>query len=198
MSDERGSVSLVMVAALGFSVILASLLADVSRASAGRARAQVAADAAALAAVHEQVLPSGRRPVDVAAEYAARNGARLLSCRCPEGGVEAIVVVELEVALPGLGAARTMRATARAVVDPSFGQQAITETEQGVRDAAGSASRDRVEDPAPALGEDVSHRGDDFLGQPFASADAVASWPQVQRGESSPGDLRQPSGNLVR
>ena len=119
MNEERGSISLVIVAALGFAVILGALIADVARASAGRARAQAAADAAALAAAQEQVLPSGRRPVDLASEYAARNGAQLVSCRCPERGVEAVVVVELEVSFPGLGATRTVRATARAVVDPS-------------------------------------------------------------------------------
>lgn len=125
MNEERGSISLVIVAALGFAVILGALIADVARASAGRARAQAAADAAALAAAQEQVLPSGRRPVDLASEYAERNGARLVSCRCPERGTEAIVVVELEVFVPGLDAIRTVRATARAVTDASFGEPSL-------------------------------------------------------------------------
>jgi secretion/DNA translocation related TadE-like protein len=120
LNDERGSISLVIVAALGFALILGALTADVTRAAAGRARAQAAADAAALAAAQELVLPSGGGPMDAATEYAARNGARLLSCRCPEGGTEAVVVVGLETSLPGLGVMRTVRATARAVVDPSF------------------------------------------------------------------------------
>ena len=124
MNEERGSISLVIVAALGLAVILGALIADVARASAGRTRAQAAADASALAAAQEQVLPSGRRPVDLASEYAARNGARLVSCRCPERGVESVVVVELEVSLPGLGATRTVHATARAVVDGSLGAPA--------------------------------------------------------------------------
>lgn len=121
MNDERGAISLVIVAALGFALILGALIADVARASAGRARAQAAADAAALAAAQEQILPSGRGPMDLASEYAARNGARLVSCICPERGTEAVVVVQLEVSLPGLGVTRTVRATARAVVDASFG-----------------------------------------------------------------------------
>jgi secretion/DNA translocation related TadE-like protein len=182
VNDERGSISLVIVAALGFAVILGALIADVARASAAKARAQAAADAAALAAVQEQVLPSGRRPADVAAEYAARNGARLVSCRCPEGGAEVVVVVESEVVLPGLGVTRPVRATARAVVDASFGQP---------RGPGGLGK------PSPALGEDVSDRGDDVLGQSFAAADAVAPRPQVQRGETSLGDLGQPPGHLV-
>jgi secretion/DNA translocation related TadE-like protein len=125
LSDERGSISLVIVAALGFCVILASLVADVARASAAKARAQAAADAAALAAAQEQILSSGRRPADVAAEYAASNGARLVSCRCPERGAETRVIVEVEVSLPGLRVARTVRATARAVVDASVAERVI-------------------------------------------------------------------------
>jgi secretion/DNA translocation related TadE-like protein len=133
LNDQRGSISLVIVAALGFSVILGALIADVARASAGRARAQAAADAAALAAAQEQVLPSGRRPAEVASEYAVRNGARLVSCRCPDGGIEAVVVVELEVSLPGLGATRAVRGTARAVLDPSLVESAspVTVVPQG-------------------------------------------------------------------
>lgn len=119
MKGERGTVSLVVVAALGFAVILGSLVVDVARASAARARAQAAADGAALAAAQEQLLPSGRSPGEVAASYAARNGARLVSCRCSEGGLEAVIVVELDVSLPALGGTRTVRATARAVIDGS-------------------------------------------------------------------------------
>lgn len=68
MSPERGSVSLALVAAMGFSMILASFVVDVARASGARARAQAAADAAALAAAQEQVVPSGRGPGAAAAE----------------------------------------------------------------------------------------------------------------------------------
>jgi secretion/DNA translocation related TadE-like protein len=117
MKGERGAVSLVVVAAMGFAVILASLVVDVARASAARARAQAAADAAALAAAQEQLLPTGRSPDEVAAAYAVRNGARLVSCQCPEGGLESVIVVELDVSLPALGGIRTVRATARAVIE---------------------------------------------------------------------------------
>jgi secretion/DNA translocation related TadE-like protein len=117
MRMERGSVSLVVVAAMACGVILGSLVVDVAAAAGRKSRAQAAADAAALAAAQEQLLPSGRDPGSVAAEYAERNGARVVSCRCPEGGREAMVVVELEVVLPGLGVTRTVRATARAVIE---------------------------------------------------------------------------------
>jgi secretion/DNA translocation related TadE-like protein len=99
---------------MGLSVILGSLLVDVARASGARTHAQAAADAAALAAAQEQILPTGTDPADLAAEYAKRNGARLVICRCPENGTESVVVVELDVRLPGLGVLRTVRAAARA------------------------------------------------------------------------------------
>jgi secretion/DNA translocation related TadE-like protein len=117
LNAERGSVSLVLVAAMGLSVILGALIVDVARASGAKARVQSAADAAALAAAQEQILPSGRGPEDVAAEYAERNGAKLVACRCPEGGRATVVVVELHVRLPGLGVTRAVRAAARAVVE---------------------------------------------------------------------------------
>jgi secretion/DNA translocation related TadE-like protein len=121
LNAERGSVSLVLVAAMGFSMILASFVVDLARASGARVRAQAAADAAALAAAQEQVVPSGREPGSAAAEYAERNGARLVICRCPEHGSEAIVVVEADVVLPALGIVRTVRAMARAVVESPAG-----------------------------------------------------------------------------
>lgn len=117
MKEEHGSVSIVLVVALAFAALLGSLVVEVARASAARARAQTAADAAALAAAQEQLLPRGRSPADVAAAYADRNGARLISCRCGEGETEAVVVVQLEVTLPGLGVARTVRASGRAVIE---------------------------------------------------------------------------------
>jgi secretion/DNA translocation related TadE-like protein len=102
-------------------MILASFVVDVARASGARIRAQAAADAAALAAAQEQIVPSGRVPGAAAAEYAERNGAKLVSCRCSEHGSEVVVVVEVDVVLPGLGVVRTVRAMARAVVESPAG-----------------------------------------------------------------------------
>ena len=73
-----------------------------------RARAQVAADSAALAAVAESG-PYGRAfPEEVARFYAARNGAQLLECNCEPGAN----VMQIAVAID------TVRAEARAVIDP--------------------------------------------------------------------------------
>lgn len=113
---ERGSVSLVLVAVLGFAAILAAFTADVSRVAAGRAGLQAAADSAALAAAQELVLPSERSPAEVAADYAERGAARLRSCRCDAGGSDVVVEVETDVTLPFLAQTRTLRAAARAVV----------------------------------------------------------------------------------
>ena len=73
----------------GFSAALA-------KASALRARAQIAADAAALAAVAESG-PYGRgRAREIAQQYAEANGARLVTCDCAPGasGVQLTVRVD--------------------------------------------------------------------------------------------------------
>lgn len=112
----RGSASLTVTVALAFAAILSAFAADATRASAARGRAQVAADAAALAAAQELVIPSERTPDEIAAEYAERNGARVVACRCDPGASDVVVTVELEVSLPLLQQTRIVRASARAVV----------------------------------------------------------------------------------
>jgi secretion/DNA translocation related TadE-like protein len=117
-AGERGSASIVVAAMLGAAVVMALGAADVGRVLVQLARAQTAADAAALAAAQELAIPGGLRPAEVAAEYAAANGAQLNSCTCPIGAVEA--VVEVDVAVGDLllaGEGRTVTARARAVVD---------------------------------------------------------------------------------
>jgi secretion/DNA translocation related TadE-like protein len=114
VSGERGSASLVAMVAVGFAAVLAAFSADVSRASDARGRAQTAADAAALAAAQELVVPSGTSPAEVAAEYATRHGTRLVGCRCDPGGDDVMVTVALDVRLPFLGQERTVTASARA------------------------------------------------------------------------------------
>jgi secretion/DNA translocation related TadE-like protein len=122
---QRGSASLLLMAALSFAAILIAFTADLTRASATRARAQAAADAAALAAAQELVAPGGQEPAEVAAEYAARNGAVLVGCRCEPDSSEAVVTVELHVSLPFLGQERAVRGTARAVVVVPEGSQGL-------------------------------------------------------------------------
>jgi secretion/DNA translocation related TadE-like protein len=115
---ERGSISIVVAAAVGMALVVTMGAADVGRALIARSRAEAVADLAALAAAQQLALPSGTDPSTVAAEYADRNGARLVSCSCASGTSEAIV----EVAVPVRGfllplADRDVVGVARAVVD---------------------------------------------------------------------------------
>jgi secretion/DNA translocation related TadE-like protein len=111
-------VSVVVAAAIGMSLAVAMGTADVGRALIARARAEAAADVAALAAAQELAVPSETDPAAIAADYAARNGARLVSCACSSGTADATVRVAV-----GIGgfllplADRDVVATARAIVD---------------------------------------------------------------------------------
>ncbi|MGH2748685.1 MAG: D-alanyl-D-alanine carboxypeptidase family protein [Actinomycetota bacterium] len=95
-----------IAAALTFA--LGTFAADLADAATLRARAQIAADAAALAAVAESTPYGGGAPEAAARSYAARNGAALISCSCDPGGLEASVAVEID----------GVRARSRAIFDP--------------------------------------------------------------------------------
>lgn len=125
MTGQRGSASVVVAAALAFAAVVASFSADLSRVTTARTRAQTAADAAALAAAQELIRPVSPSPEAVAAEYAQRHGAALVSCSCQPGSTEAVVTVEVEVSLPLLGQSRVIRAAARAVVAVPPGSEGL-------------------------------------------------------------------------
>ncbi len=116
--SERGSVTVVVAACVGMALVVVMGAADVGRALIARSRAEAVADLSALAAAQELALPSGLEPAAIAADYATRNGAELVSCDCAEGTREAVVRVSVRVEgsllpLPD----RDVVATARAVVD---------------------------------------------------------------------------------
>ena len=118
VGGERGSVSVVVAAAVGMALIVTMGAADVGRALIARSRAEAVADLSALAAAQELAFPSGTDPASFAADVAIRNGARLVSCSCAEGTSEAIV----RLAIPVRGfllplADREVIGVARAVVD---------------------------------------------------------------------------------
>ena len=118
VEGERGSVSVVVAAAVGMALVVTMGAADVGRALIARSRAEAVADLSALAAAQELAFPSGTDPASFAADVAIRNGARLVSCSCAEGTSEAIV----RVAVPVRGfllplADRDVIGVARAVVD---------------------------------------------------------------------------------
>lgn len=120
---EAGSAS-VLAAAVAALIALVGL-AGVAATQVVRARAVAvaAADAAALAAAPITFPPlgGGRTPVSVARAFAAANGARLVSCRCPQVAtfasrwVEVVVEVPADIALLG---DRAVRAISRAEFVP--------------------------------------------------------------------------------
>jgi secretion/DNA translocation related TadE-like protein len=97
VSEERGSISIIAAAFMVLVVVLAMGGADVAKALIAQARAQTAADAAALAAAQELAIPSGLVPAELAADYAIRNDATLVSCACEEESAEAVVEVQVPV-----------------------------------------------------------------------------------------------------
>lgn len=115
--SEAGSVTVLAASIVLLGAVLSLSAVDLMRAVYGKALAQTAADAAALAAAQEIALPSGRIPEEVAADYAGRNGATLVGCRCEPGTSEAVVEVAALVDLLFVGADRTVRASARAVIE---------------------------------------------------------------------------------
>lgn len=116
---ERGAVSILAVAVLVVGLVLTFAAARLGGALVGRAHADTAADAAALAAADSLALGRGAAAAASAARAtAASNHARLVSCDCE--GTEAAVVVEVDI--PGLGGLAGLggvaRGRARAEVSP--------------------------------------------------------------------------------
>lgn len=116
--SELGSVSVVTAALLLMTVVVSLASMDVMEVLSAKDRVQMAADAAALAAAQELLIPTDRTPAEVAADYAADNDAQLISCRCDSGSSEVVVAVKRVVSLPFLGGRRTVIASARAIVEP--------------------------------------------------------------------------------
>ena len=119
--DQAGSVSIVAAALMSIALVLAIGAADVARVLTKAARAQTAADAAALAAAQELAAPSAGEPspASVAAWYSARNGAELIDCACDPEGSEVVVAVQVDVgSLTFAPDSRVVTARARAVVEP--------------------------------------------------------------------------------
>lgn len=109
---EGGSVTMLALALLIAAVVLAAGGARLGAALVLRARAETAADAAALAAADALALGRGAAASSEAARVAADdNGAVLLECRCR--GEVAQVLVRTVAGVFG----RTARARARAEVD---------------------------------------------------------------------------------
>jgi Flp pilus assembly protein TadG len=109
------------VAGAGIIAVLVMLLllsVDAAHLLAAAARAETAADAAALGAAQELAFSTGSTPEAQAQRFAAANGAELVSCACAQGSTEAVVTVRVVaggmLALPD---GRVIERTARGVVD---------------------------------------------------------------------------------
>ncbi len=122
MTGQRGSATILAAAAIGMTVLVSSVLVVATVLVGDRMAAQTAADAAALAAA-PATFPSTRSgaPALVAAEYAARNGTVLVTCRCPIDPRLAPRTVRVQVErlsrIPFWGTV-TVRAGASAEFDP--------------------------------------------------------------------------------
>ena len=92
MTRERGSVSLLALAAVGLAVVLCTGIARVGGAAVLQARADAAADAAALAGADALALGNGHdAAVRAARVTASDNDARLVSCTCTGHVAEVLV-----------------------------------------------------------------------------------------------------------
>jgi secretion/DNA translocation related TadE-like protein len=119
MNDE-GMVSVLMSSLLALAALLCLAASDAANVLLTRARAQGAADAAALAAAAEQWRVSGDRedPTEVARRIAEANGAELVSCECELRADQATVMVSRATRIRMLGIAPgRVHAVARARVD---------------------------------------------------------------------------------
>ena len=123
MRRERGAAAPLMLAVAGVVLLLMLGVANSGLVLAGRYRATVAADAAALAAAPVTFRPFGATGTarQEAARFSAMNGAVLVSCRCRTDRswqprtVE--VVVQRSVGLIG-GGVITVQARSRAEFSP--------------------------------------------------------------------------------
>lgn len=111
-AGDRGAATVLLLAVFVVGVLLTVGAARVGVALLTRARAQTAADAAALAAADALALGGTPAAATAAAdETASANGARLVTCACAGPRV----TVSVEVVAPGLG--RVARVDASAEVD---------------------------------------------------------------------------------
>lgn len=122
--NDRGTVTLVMLAVGGLVMLLMTALVAVAGIQSARLRATTAADAAALAAAPVTFLPFGASgtPAQEAGRFAGLNGGVMLSCRCPIdrsfAGRSVEVRVRTSVAAPLLGFV-TVEAVGRAEFVPA-------------------------------------------------------------------------------
>jgi hypothetical protein len=122
MTGDRGGMTILMVAVCALVATIGVATAALGVLFDAREKAATAAESAALAAAVATYPPTGAGPPEpLAAEYAARNGAEMVSCWCPVDSSLRTRVVAVTVALtadiPVFGDVLVGK-TARAEFDP--------------------------------------------------------------------------------
>lgn len=116
--SERGNAAIAFLVGMALVMVMLAGLGDLASFFIARGRAQIAADAAALAAAAELIPGIGIDPVSQARHFASENGGRLVGCECRLGTSEVVVTVAVPVrfTLRRIGAVNQVRASARAEV----------------------------------------------------------------------------------
>ena len=105
--DDQGSGTVLLLALVAVTLVVAGLLGLLGSAQLGRGRAQTAADLGALAGAARLLAGQPGDPCPTAAEVVRRNGARLSSCTDEGAGV-----VTVRVAVRGSAGSATASARA--------------------------------------------------------------------------------------
>lgn len=123
-ASQEGNASVGILGLAGLVMILCLALADLAVFLLGRAQAQTAADAAALAAAAELVPGLGRDPEAQAELFAELNDGLLVECDCRRGAGEATVrvAVPIRLGILRLSGLRNATASARAEVQLERGR----------------------------------------------------------------------------
>lgn len=124
MRNERGAITMPMLAVALLALLLGAFVGDVAIYLRARARAGVAADAAALAAAPLTFASFGADagPVVEARRFAEANGAVLTTCACAADPTWRPRVVRVAVSVPAelvLFGIRQVPVTSRAEFDPT-------------------------------------------------------------------------------
>jgi secretion/DNA translocation related TadE-like protein len=122
VSVERGSTTVAMTGAVAIVALLSISVAGLGALYAARTQAQLAADAASLAAAVATYPPaSDQSPEAAASDVAGRNGAVVTRCRCTRDASLSVRTVEVvtgvRVDVPVFGEL-TVRGSSRAEFDP--------------------------------------------------------------------------------
>ena len=113
MRDDRGSGTVLLLALVAVTLVVAGMLGLLASAQLARGRAQTAADLGALAGAARLLAGEAGSPCATVADVVRRNGGRLASCVDEGAGVLTVQVVVAGRAGTGTAWARAGPASAR-------------------------------------------------------------------------------------